>query len=86
MILGIHIANIGEVAPDTAKVEVTVENNIYEKLNSKPIPILIPIPPFTFREDNDIPIAVKINAAAAIAKRRSYSISKFFILATPLSF
>ena len=48
--------------------------------------MLIPMPPFTFLEESDIPMAVRIKAAAAMAKRRSYSISKFLILATPRSF
>ena len=69
IILGIHIAINGDVAPLTANVDVTVEKNIYEKLNNNPIPILIPIPPFTLRDASDIPIAVSINAAATIAKR-----------------
>ena len=61
------MATRGLVMPLTANVDVTVENKIYEKLSNNPIPIFSPIPPFTFREESDMPIEVRINAAAAIA-------------------
>ena len=67
MILGIHIAIIGDVYPDIAKVDVMVVNIIYVKLNTSPIPILTPIPPFTFFDESVIPITVNIKAAAVIA-------------------
>ena len=37
------------------------------KLSTNPIPILRPMPPLTFLTDSDIPIIVKINAAAVMA-------------------
>ena len=86
MIFGIHIAIIGEVYPDIANVDVMVVNRMYVKLKTSPIPILTPIPPFTFFDDNVMPITVNIKAAAVIAYRLCISISKLLILATPLSF
>ena len=67
IILGIHMAINGDVAPVTAKVDVSVEKKIQEKLRTRPIPMFTPMPPFTLRDDNDIPIAVRINAAPIIA-------------------
>ena len=45
-----------------------------------------PIPPLTLRDESDRPMMVRINEAAVMAMRRSYSISKFLILATPRAF
>lgn len=67
--LGIHAAINGLTNPDTAKVELTVINKIYDTLNNSPIPILNPIPPFTLRDDKAAPIKVSINAEAMEAKR-----------------
>jgi hypothetical protein len=66
---GIQTATIGGVFPLTVKVAETVWNRIYEKLKANPIPKFIPIPPFTFLEDKDKPIAVRINAAKDMAIR-----------------
>ena len=61
-ILGIHDATKGLIVPLTAKEELTVINRIYPILNTRPIPILSPIPPFTLRADSDAPIIVRIKA------------------------
>ena len=63
------MATIADVRPDKAKVCVTVMKRIYPKLRTKPMPILSPIPPLTLREDRDIPMIVRMNAAAVMAKR-----------------
>ena len=68
-ILGIQTATIGLTYPLIAKVDVTVINRIYEKLKAKPIPMFRPIPPFTFLEEREAPMVVKINAAIIVAKR-----------------
>ena len=72
--LGNHTANRGDMSPLVAKVDDMVENMMYVKLNISPIPMFTPIPPFTFREDSDIPIDVNMNAANMDAIRPSYSI------------
>ncbi len=48
--------------------------------------MFMPIPPLTLRLDSDRPMMVRINAAAIMAKRLSYSISKLFMPATPRCF
>ena len=60
---GIHTAMAGIMFPFMAKVDEMVWNRIYEKLSPSPIPKCKPIPPFTFREDSDKPMEVRINAA-----------------------
>ena len=69
MMLGIHMATSGDVMPETANEDVTVMKRMYEKLSIRPIPIFTPMPPLTFLEDNDIPMTVRIKAAAHIANR-----------------
>ena len=59
----------GLVSPEMANEEDTCINRMYKKLNPRPIPICSPIPPFTFREETDAPIRVRMKAAKAIAKR-----------------
>ena len=59
---GIQAAIIGLTKPDTANVALMVINRMYPILSARPIPMFIPIPPFTFRADRDAPIKVNINA------------------------
>ena len=73
-IFGIHTAKRGDISPFVAKVDDMVENKIQVKLNIKPIPMFTPIPPFTFRDDRNIPIDVNIKAAKVDAIRDSNSI------------
>ena len=65
--LGNHTARDTGIC--SAKAEDTVWNRMYEKLNPKPIPRDIPIPPLVFFEDSEAPIIVKMNAAKDIAIR-----------------
>ena len=67
--LGSHTAITGGILPLTAKVDATVWKRMYEKLNAKPTPKCNPIPPFTFLDDNDTPINVKMNEANDMAIR-----------------
>lgn len=83
---GIHTAMAGIMFPFMAKVDEMVWNRIYEKLSPSPIPKCKPIPPFTFREDSDKPMEVRINAANDMAIRRWYSTSNSLILAKPRCF
>ena len=69
IIFGIHAATIGLTYPLMAKVDVMVINRMYEKLRASPIPIFKPIPPLTFREESDAPIAVRMKAAMMVAYR-----------------
>lgn len=71
---GIHAAIKGLIAPDTANDELTVMNRIYAMLNTKPMPMFRPIPPFTFRADRDAPIMVRMKAESTEAIREWYSI------------
>lgn len=50
------------------------------------MPIFNPMPPLDFFDDRDIPINVRINAAAVEAYLFSLSISNALILATPRIF
>ena len=75
IILGIHAASIGGVSAFMAKVADTVCNNIYAKLNAKPIPKYIPMPPFRFLDDSETPIVVRIKDANEVAIRLWYSTS-----------
>ena len=68
-ILGIQAATIGLTYPLMAKVDVIVINKMYEKLRAKPIPIFKPIPPLTFLEEREAPIAVRMKAAMIVAYR-----------------
>ena len=47
----------GGILPLMAKVADMVWNKMYEKLNASPIPKCSPIPPFTFREESESPMA-----------------------------
>ena len=85
MILGSQTANRGDISPFVAKVDDIDENMIYVKLNTNPIPMFTPIPPFTFRDESDIPIAVNMNAAKIEAIRPSYSIWNGFTFDAPLA-
>jgi hypothetical protein len=60
---GIQTAIRGLRPPLIANVAEMVSNKIYEKLNAKPIPRFIPIPPFTFLLAKANPIVVRIKAA-----------------------
>ena len=82
--LGNHAASATGIC--SANADEILWNKIYEKLNASPIPNDNPIPPFTFLDDNDAPIIVRIKAANDIAIRLWYSISKLWMLAIPLSF
>lgn len=75
MTLGIQAAISGLTNPETAKVELTVINKIYDTLSNNPIPMFSPIPPLTLRDDRAAPMRVKIKAEAIDAKRLWYSIS-----------
>ena len=66
-ILGIQAATIGLTYPLMAKVDVMVINKMYEKLSAKPIPMFKPIPPFTFLDESDAPMAVRMKAAMMVA-------------------
>ena len=67
--LGIHTATIGGVLPLVVNVAETVWNKMYEKLNANPIPRFIPMPPFTFLEERDSPMVVRMKAANDMAIR-----------------
>ena len=67
--LGNQTATNGLSIPLTEKVVDMVENKIYNELSASPIPKCNPIPPLTFREDNETPIKVIINAAKGMEKR-----------------
>ena len=84
-ILGSQTANLGDISPLVAKVDDIVENMIYVKLNINPIPMFTPIPPFTFRDESDIPMDVNINAAKMDAIRPSYYIWNGFTFEAPRS-
>lgn len=83
---GIHTAMAGGILPLMAKVADMVWNKMYEKLNASPIPKCSPIPPFTFREESESPMAVRMKAANDIAIRRWYSTSNSLMLANPRCF
>jgi hypothetical protein len=61
-ILGIHAAIIGLTNPDIANVALIVIKRMYPMLRASPMPIFIPIPPFTLRDEREAPIRVSINA------------------------
>ena len=81
---GIHAARAIGIC--SANAEDMLWNRIYEKLNASPIPSDRPIPPFTFLDESEAPIIVRMNAAKDIAIRLWYSISKLLMLAMPLAF
>ena len=64
------MARAGGIFPLMAKVAEMVWNRMYEKLSPKPIPKWSPMPPLTFREESERPMAVRINAANDMAMRR----------------
>lgn len=66
---GSHTANNGFILPLMANVLDNVVKSINKALKANPIPIFIPIPPRTLRDDNDTPINVKISEARGIEKR-----------------
>ena len=53
----------------SAKADDIVWKRMYEKLNPKPIPNDIPMPPLVFLDESDAPMMVRINAAKDIAMR-----------------
>ena len=50
------------------------------------MPMFTPMPPLTLRDESDMPMTVRMNAAAHMANRFSYSISKAWMLAMPRCF
>ena len=68
-IFGNHTANIDGILPLIENVDDTDWNKMYEKLRPNPIPRFNPIPPLTFLDDSETPIAVRMNAANDAAIR-----------------
>jgi hypothetical protein len=52
-----------------ANVADTVCNMIYRKLNARPSPRYIPMPPLRFLDDRDAPMTVSMNDAKELAMR-----------------
>ncbi len=74
IILGIHIASIGPRFPLSENCDANWRKRIYEKLNPRPIPIFIPIPPLIFLDDKVTPISVSTKTAKGFANRLYFSI------------
>lgn len=64
IMLGIQTATAADVNPLTANDEDIVINKMYVKLNTNPIPIFSPIPPFIFLEEIEIPIDHGVDGVA----------------------
>ncbi len=60
---GTHEAIIGGKPALMANVEETVCSMIYPKLNARPIPRYMPMPPFRFLEESEAPMMVRMNDA-----------------------
>ena len=67
--LGIHMASMGPRFPLRENWDANCMNRIYEKLRASPIPIFMPIPPLTFRDDSETPISVRMKAEKTLAIR-----------------
>ena len=67
--LGIHAANSGGSPALIAKVAEMVCSMMYVKLNARPMPRYIPIPPLRFLDDSDKPMIVRMKEANEDAMR-----------------
>ena len=60
---GIHAASIAGIPALMENVAETVRRSMYAKLSASPIPSYMPIPPFRFLDDSEMPIVVSMNDA-----------------------